>query len=169
VITLRPILATDADPLYPLLVGTDIVDTLLWDGPDSLGEYREAIATRAEQTALGAMHMFAIVTADAPIGTLDVRPENDFRGEMGLWIGRGHHGHGYGTEAVRLAARYAFDRIGLHKLEATVFVGNVASRRVFEKSGFQLEGTIRRAVRKRGRFVDEWLFGLLREELQGLS
>ena len=66
---------------------------------------------------------------------------------------------------MRLLARYAFDELGLAKLEATVFVGNVASRRIFEKNGFLLEGTIRRAVRKRGRFVDEWLFGKLAEEL----
>jgi RimJ/RimL family protein N-acetyltransferase len=165
VITLRPILASDADPLYPLVAGTDIADTLQWDGPASLAELREAIAARAAQVARGELHMFAIVTEDAPVGALDVRPENDFRGDLGLWIGRGYHGHGYGTEAVRLATRYAFERVGLHKLEATVFVGNVASRRIFEKNGFQLEGTIRRAVRKRGRFVDEWLFGILREEI----
>jgi [ribosomal protein S5]-alanine N-acetyltransferase len=165
VITLRPIVASDADPLYALLAGTDVPDTLLWDGPDSLAEYRDAIATRANQAALGTMHVFAVVDADGPIGAIDVRPENDFRGEMGLWIGRPHHGRGYGTEAVRLATRYAFERVGLHKLEATVFVGNDASRRIFEKNGFLHEGTIRRAVRKRGRFVDQWLFGILKEEL----
>ena len=70
-----------------------------------------------------------------------------------------------GTEAVRLAARHAFEALRLAKLEAGVFVGNLPSRRIFEKSGFLLEGTIRRAVSKRGRFVDEWLFGLLPEEL----
>ena len=59
----------------------------------------------------------------------------------------------------------AMVQLRLEKLEATVFVGNVASRRVFEKNGFLLEGTIRRAVKKRGRLVDEWLFGLLPEEL----
>jgi RimJ/RimL family protein N-acetyltransferase len=82
-----------------------------------------------------------------------------------LRIGRDLHGRGHGTAAVRLAARYAFEELRLAKLEAAVFVGNVASRRIFEKNGFTLEGTIRRAVRKRGRFVDEWLFGLLPEEL----
>ena len=164
-ITLRPILATDADPLYPLVAGTDVPDTLLWDGPESLAEFRESIAARAGEVERGALYMFAIVTADAPVGSIDIRPENDFRGDMGLWVGLGHHGRGYGTEAVRLATRYAFERVGLHKLEATVFVGNDASRRIFEKNGFRLEGTIRRAARKRGRFVDEWLFGMLREEL----
>ncbi len=164
-ITLRPIRAEDADRLYPLVAGTDVSDTLQWDGPESLDDFREAIGDRSSRVARGELHMFAIVAGDEPVGTLDVRPENDFRGDMGLWIGHAHHGRGYGTEAVRLATRFAFERVGLAKLEATVFVGNVASRRVFEKNRFTLEGTIRRAVRKRGRFVDEWLFGILREEL----
>lgn len=161
-IALRPIRADDADTLYPLVAGTRVTDTLLWDGPASLEELRESLA-RLE--AAPDKQMFAIVDDERPIGCCDVRPESDFRGDCGLWIGEPHHGRGYGTEAVRLLSRYAFDELGLAKLEATVFVGNVASRRIFEKNGFVLEGTIRRAVRKRGRFVDEWLFGKLREEL----
>ena len=165
VITLRPILAEDADTLYPLIAGTDIPDTLLWDGPASLDELREGLELRAAGTARGELHQFAIMLDERAIGSCDVRPDDEFRGDMGLWIGRDFHGRGYGTETVRLVARYAFERLQLAKLEATVFVGNVASRRVFEKCGFTLEGTIRRAVRKRGRWVDEWLFGLLPEEL----
>lgn len=161
-IALRPIRADDADALYPLLVGSRILDTLLWDGPTSLEEYRAALAQRA---ASPDAHVFAIVDGERAIGCCDVRPESDFRGDCGLWIGEPDHGRGCGTEAVRLLSRYAFDELGLAKLEATVFVGNVASRRIFEKNGFRLEGTIRRAVRKRGRFVDEWLFGKLAEEL----
>jgi RimJ/RimL family protein N-acetyltransferase len=165
VITLRPLRSEDADPLYPLIAGTDVPDTLVWDGPESLEEFRESIADRASRADRGELHVFAVTTEDAPVGCIDVRPENDFRGDVGLWIGRGHHGLGYGSEAVRLATRYAFERLGLAKLEAGVFVGNLASRRIFEKNRYTLEGTIRRAVRKRGRFVDEWLFGILREEL----
>ena len=164
-ITLRPIRGEDADLLYPHLIGTGVPDTLLWDGPASLDEYRTSLSRFAEGTACGELHHFAIVDGEQPIGCLSVRPENEFRGDTGLWIGRDFHGRGVGTEAVRLAARYAFDTLKLEKLEATVFVGNVASRRVFEKNGFRLEGTIRRAVKKRGRLVDEWLFGLLPEEL----
>jgi RimJ/RimL family protein N-acetyltransferase len=164
-IALRPIAADDADALYPLVAGTDIPDTLLWDGPESLEEMRTSLGRFAEQNARGDGHHFVIVLDERAIGSIGVRPENDFRGDLGLWIGRDFHGNGYGTEAVRLAARYAFDRLCLAKLEATVFVGNVASRRIFERNGFRLEGTIRRAVRKRDRLIDEWLFGILPDEL----
>jgi RimJ/RimL family protein N-acetyltransferase len=50
----------------------------------------------------------------------------------------------------------------LQKIEATVFAGNMASRRIFEKNGFSLEGTIRKAALKRGQLIDEWLLGIVR-------
>jgi ribosomal-protein-alanine N-acetyltransferase len=148
VIELRPIRGDDADLLYPLLVASNVPDTLLWDGPASLDEYRASLTAFAAATAAGERYHFAIVDGERPIGCIGLIPEDGHRGEVGLWIGR-----------------HAFEQLRLAKLEAAVFVGNAASRRTFEKNGFTLEGTIRRAVRKRGRFVDEWLFGLLPEEL----
>jgi predicted acetyltransferase len=71
-----------------------------------------------------------------------VRPsEQKFRGDCGLWIGEAWHGKGYGTRVVAELKRIAFEQIKMEKLEAGVFVGNIASRRIFEKNGFQLEGT----------------------------
>ena len=59
--------------------------------------------------------------------------------ELGCWIARGYCGQGYATEAVRavlgLAAALGHRRIG-----AVHFVGNPASRRVLEKTGFRLTG-----------------------------
>lgn len=164
-IALRPISADDADALFPLVAQSRILDTVLWDGPASLDELRRSLAHFAEETARGTSHHFAIVDGGRPIGSIGVRPENDFRGDLGLWVATADQGRGVGTEAVRLATRFAFERAGLAKLEAGVFVGNVASRRIFEKNGYTLEGTIRRAVKKRGQLVDEWLFGIVPEEL----
>jgi RimJ/RimL family protein N-acetyltransferase len=164
VIQLRAVRADDAEALYPLIAGTAVTDTILWDGPTSPAEYRQAIAERAAQVARGEIHFFTILDGERPVGTIDVRPSSEFRGDLGLWLGAAYHKRGFGTEAVRLATSYAFDRLGLAKLEATVFVGNLASRRIFEKNGFRLEGTIRCAVKKRGKLVDEWLLGITREE-----
>ena len=112
--------------------------------------------------AAGARHHLAIVEGERPIGCIGIVPAGDARGELGLWIGRDFHGRGFGTDAVRLATRYAFERAALTTLEAAVFVGNFASRRVLEKNGFLLERTQRRALPNGGRVVDEWLFGLSR-------
>lgn len=171
-IEFRPPTGGDADALFPLLRGTGVVETLLWDGPESIESLRESLAARADATARGEQAFFVIAEAGAgpPVGCCDLRPRpGGFRGDLGLWIGEPYQGRGYGTEVVRKLLDHGFRQLGMAKIEATVFVGHRASRRIFEKCGFLLEGTIRRAVRKRGRFVDEWLFGILREEHLGAS
>jgi uncharacterized protein (DUF952 family) len=122
---------------------------------------------REVQTRQGERHNFTIVdrTNEKPIGMISLRPDaQQFRGEIGLWLGEAYQGKGYGTQVVRKMVKYSFEKLGLEKIEALIFVDNWASRRIFEKNGFLLEGTIRSALRKRGQTVDDWLFGLTRPE-----
>jgi len=150
-----------------MVAGTPVTDTLLWDGPASLDEYRAALARFAAASPPGGDQHFVIESDGAAIGMIGVRPLSDFRGDVGLWIAQDHQGRGHGTEVVRLVTGYGFGRMGLQKLEAGVFVGNHSSRRIFEKNGYRLEGTVRRAVRKRGRLLDEWRLGLVPEDFRG--
>jgi [ribosomal protein S5]-alanine N-acetyltransferase len=77
---------------------------------------------------------------------------------------RGSRNKGYMTEALSLLARYLFETKTIRRLQLTVAVGNLASKRVAEKCGFTSEGIARKAVFLRGEHVDlEW-FSLLREE-----
>ena len=86
------------------------------------------------------------------------RPYDDSDvGDIGLWIGEPHWGRGVGTVAVQLIVSYARDVLGMRRIESKIFVENWASRRIFEKNGFELEGTLRQAVIKRGVPTDEWL------------
>ena len=41
---------------------------------------------------------------------------------------------------------WAFQELDLQKLNAGICVGNLGSRRAFEKSGFELEGTLHQEV-----------------------
>jgi RimJ/RimL family protein N-acetyltransferase len=66
------------------------------------------------------------------------------------------------TDAVGIAARYA---LGVRRLEWYASVGDGASRRVAEKVGFTVEGTLRRGLEKRGTRVDAWIGSLLPGEL----
>jgi RimJ/RimL family protein N-acetyltransferase len=67
------------------------------------------------------------------------------RGEIGLLIGdRNVWGRGIAAGAIELAARYAFDSLGLLKVTAGCYAGNVGSRRAFEKAGFVVEAVRRR-------------------------
>jgi uncharacterized protein (DUF952 family)/RimJ/RimL family protein N-acetyltransferase len=170
---LRPIQPEDADLLYPLIHHSPVTDTLLWNGPDSLDGYRQGLTKLAIQTAQGEEHMFTIVAVDdvdrdatVPIGSASIEPESGqaLRADMGLWIGLPYHGKGYGTLVVRWMVNYGFTRLRLEKIEASIYTGNLASRRIFEKNGFILEGTIRKATLKRGQWQDDWRVGITRED-----
>lgn len=56
---------------------------------------------------------------------------------IGYWLAAEARGHGYMTTATRVLARWAFDTLGLARLELTTDPDNVASQRVAERCGFQ--------------------------------
>ncbi len=167
---LKPVTSHDAEELFELLKGSSVTQTILWNGPTSLEELRTGLHEREQQTKNGTMHQFTIFERSSShrIGSIDIRPNDEkFRGDVGLWIGVPYQGRDYGTEAVRQIVEYGFDKLKMEKIEAKIFVGNFASRRIFEKNGFLLEGTIRKCAQKGGGFIDEWLFGLVREDFAG--
>ncbi len=86
--------------------------------------------------------------------------------EIGYWTAPWARGQGVMTAAARLVCGYAFDVLGLERVEWQARVGNDASRRVAEKLGFTMEGTCRRRLLHRGERVDGWIGGLLRGELR---
>jgi RimJ/RimL family protein N-acetyltransferase len=73
-------------------------------------------------------------------------------------------GHGYGTDAVRLLLRFAFDDLNLHRVSLQVFKTNAAARRVYEKCGFRVEGELRQAAFIDGEYTDILEMGILRDE-----
>ncbi len=86
---------------------------------------------------------------------------------IGYWIGASFTGKGHMTDAVRLACRFGFDQLRLHRIEAACIPENEASRRVLEKAGFRREGYAREYLCIAGRWQDHLLHALLPEDLKG--
>jgi RimJ/RimL family protein N-acetyltransferase len=84
--------------------------------------------------------------------------------EVGYWLRRRFWGHGYGTEALRLACRYGFGPMRLERIAAAVVAGNERSVRVLLHVGFREEGRRRQEVRLGSGRADVIEFGLLRSE-----
>ena len=84
----------------------------------------------------------------------------------GVWLNRNYQGKGYGSEAFAEKIRFAFEELGLRKLENGFFPGNDASSKMQEKFGYKIEGMKRKAFRcmADGSFKDEYITGLLKEE-----
>lgn len=71
---------------------------------------------------------------------------------------------GYGSEAAALLIQHGFDKLGLNRIELAVYSFNPQARRVYEKLGFQVEGTKREALIWYGEVVDAHVMSLLRSE-----
>ncbi len=68
---------------------------------------------------------------------------------------------GIGTDAVMAIMRYAFDELGLHRLDGSWFDFNDASKRLYTKCGWKAEGVKREYVYKRGAWRDLTVVGVL--------
>lgn len=79
-------------------------------------------------------------------------------GERSLW------GRGYASEAVRLRAAFAFNELGLERLESTSLVVNLGMHRALERSGYRKIARRRRHDVVDGRWYDDFVFELLRQD-----
>jgi RimJ/RimL family protein N-acetyltransferase len=90
--------------------------------------------------------------------------------ELGLLIGDpADWGRGLGGEATRLLVGYGFDSCNLHRIHLTVYEDNPAARRIYERVGFKLEGTLRQHGFREGRWWDIHMMSMLAEEWRGVA
>ncbi len=109
---------------------------------------------------------WALVYQDSVVGVVSLVFEQDNRIAV---IGYGIHGdlrgQGLCAEAVSAVVDQAFAHFAaLQKIRAHTDAKNVPSARVLAKLGFIHEGTLRQNQFVKGRFVDEAIFGLTRED-----
>ncbi|MET7751415.1 GNAT family protein [Micromonospora sp. NPDC005367] len=79
-------------------------------------------------------------------------------------FGRRFFGRGLGTEASRMILGYAFETVGVHRIELEVYAFNPRAQRVYEKIGFVHEGTKRDALCWDGEWIDAHTMALLGDE-----
>jgi len=84
--------------------------------------------------------------------------------EIYYYLVQSERGKGYGTEAIMIMVDYLFLSRELMRVQATTDVSNIVSQRVLEKAGFTKEGIIRKSNFTRGKWCDDCLYGILREE-----
>ncbi|MFL6258059.1 MAG: GNAT family N-acetyltransferase [Pyrinomonadaceae bacterium] len=85
---------------------------------------------------------------------------------VGYYAGVPYAGRGYMTEALRLMLRHAFGRMKLHRIEANIQPGNVASLALVRRTGFVKEGYSPRYLKICGRWRDHERWAILAENWQ---
>ena len=81
--------------------------------------------------------------------------------ELGYWLRREWTGRGLMTEAADACVRFAFERMGMHRIRCAAATDNVPSLRVIARLGFRFEGIARQAEWVGSRWLDHALFARL--------
>jgi RimJ/RimL family protein N-acetyltransferase len=68
--------------------------------------------------------------------------------ELGFWVSPGSRGGGLAARAIRLTGRWAFDELGLERMQGLTDVENEAAQRAMERAGFAREGILRGVERR---------------------
>jgi len=77
------------------------------------------------------------------IGTVELYDIGPKKATLGIILSaKDRWGRGYGSAAVREAVRYAFEELGVERVELRTFRWNARARRAFEKAGFRLVGFV---------------------------
>lgn len=91
------------------------------------------------------------------------------RVEIGYELHSDYWRQGIMSEALAAVLDFCFGRLALHRAEADVTEGNVASAALLRKLGFTLEGVWREHVYWRGGFQSMWQFGILAPEYRAVT
>ncbi len=84
--------------------------------------------------------------------------------EIGFIIKSDYWGNGYSYEMAKALIKYGFSELDLHKIVAHTIRPNTASIHILKRLGFAEEGRLRLQNFDNGEWVDEYCFGLLKDE-----
>ena len=153
VVSLRTFQPEDAQPLYEAAVESlpDLIPWMSWAHPDyRQSEMEEYIRIVRRNWDIGTHYAFAITDAcnGVMLGAASlshIHPVYNFC-NLGYWIRSSRRGNGLAGRAAHLAAKFAFEQVGLIRVEVVVAVGNEASLKVAEKIGAHREGISRNRI-----------------------
>ncbi|HVL39725.1 MAG TPA: GNAT family N-acetyltransferase [Fimbriimonadaceae bacterium] len=133
---------------------------------------RTRISADREQALAGYAYQFLMeltgddVEGERLVGTLrvgDIARASMYLASVGYGLDHRCQGRGLMREALTAAIRFAFDDLGLHRLEASYMPANERSGRLLEHCGFQIEGLMRGSIRVQGNWEDHYLASLLND------
>jgi len=149
---------SDPEVAYP---GVDELMTSLNDAVERVDSVRAAF--REKQKLRWAIVPDGQIEAVGTTG-FNVFSANDLRAELGYGLAKDSWGKGLMTAATEACIGYAFEVLGLNRIEAHVLDDNERSLRVLSKLGFRGEGLLREYEMVRGELRDFWVLGLLRSD-----
>jgi RimJ/RimL family protein N-acetyltransferase len=113
--------------------------------------YNFGAFTRESGALVGSMGLVRLGQLAAP----------GYQAELGYWTAKKQRGKGYTAEAGRAVCAWAFEALGVERLEWFAEAGNEGSRAVALRIGFAMEGTVRAKLVQHETRRDAWSGALL--------
>ena len=169
-VTLRELRPSDAPSLMAML-STEEVTQFISPPPSSVEGFERFIAWTHRERAAGNYICFGIVPngMDAAVGLIQVRQlEAGFAtAEWGFALGSAYWGSGVFKEGADLVVTFAFDVVGVHRLEARAAMKNGRGNGALRKLGAVQEGILRRSFLRNGKYLDQVLWTILDSDWRG--
>jgi ribosomal-protein-alanine N-acetyltransferase len=166
-VTLRELRASDAPSLFAMLT-TEEVSRFISPPPTTIDGFERFIGWTVRMRSLGTYACFAVTVAgsDTAIGIFQLRELDPGFGtaEWGFAIGSPYWGSGAFTEGADLMVQFAFETVGVHRLEARAAVKNGRGNGALRKIGAVQEGVLRRSFLRNGEYLDQVLWSILDED-----
>ncbi len=115
---------------------------------------------------------FAIENLDGVlVGRINILLDDHKNGTFGAGISveRDYRGKGYASSALKIIFKYAFLEKRLNKYTVSVLEGNIASMKMHEKLGCEIEGVHKQNIYTDGRYHDEIFYGLTKDSYLSMN
>jgi RimJ/RimL family protein N-acetyltransferase len=162
-VRLRPWRADDVDAVFAACQDAEIQRWTQVPVPYAREHAEGFVSGIAAETWAQGGGLFAVESRDGRplVGSIGLFPPSDGFAEAGYWTAPGGRRQGYTAEALGLLCAWAFDEVGLRRVELVVDPDNAGSRGVAERAGFRAEGIVRQRFLHRGEPSDVVLYARL--------
>lgn len=151
----------DSSAVYEMFSSPKVYEGTLQLPHPSLEQWRQRLAEPPEGT-----YNLVAVADDRVVGMVSVhtfpgRARRRHAGALGISVHAEWQGRGVGTALMRAALDLADNWLGLTRLELEVFADNESAIRLYERFGFEHEGTLRQHALRNGQYVDSYAMARL--------
>ena len=166
-VMLRELQLSDTLPLLAMLTTTEVA-RFISPPPLTIESFERFIVYANAERHEGRYACFAVLPdgVDVPVGIFQLRPLDPkfFAGDWGFALGSPYWGRGIFSAAAALMLEFAFETVGVHRLEARSVVGNGRGNGALRKVGAVCEGVLRGSLLKNGEYLDQHLWTILHTE-----
>ena len=166
-VTLRELRMSDAPALLELLTTAEVA-RFISPPPTSIEGFERFIGWAKQEQRAGRYVCFAVVPEGmhTAIGIFQVRQlDPTFEtAEWGFALGTSFWGTGVFMKSARPLLDFAFETIGVHRLEARAAIANGRGNGALAKLGALKEGVLRRSFVRSGEYHDQALWSIVRDD-----